>query len=160
MWSTHLGPKIRFLLLSDCCGFVNVGRPLWREDGSVVYDCYWASPAESFSGPSSEGLITIFYCLRFDIPPTWRARSSYLYSPGRGWHSCTPRYWVPFSSPPTTRRVTVEVFDPASTRGDPSNCNNYLVLVITSGHGLRRKHVYHYCCLLSLPWKHACLRSR
>jgi hypothetical protein len=24
---------------------------------------------------------------------------------------------LPFSSPPTTRRVTVEVFDPASTRG-------------------------------------------
>jgi hypothetical protein len=28
----HLGPKTRFLLLSDCCGFVNVGRPLWWED--------------------------------------------------------------------------------------------------------------------------------
>jgi hypothetical protein len=27
---------------------------------------------------------------------------------------------LPFSSPPTTRRVTVEVFDPASTRG---SCN-------------------------------------
>jgi hypothetical protein len=27
-----------------------------------------------------------------------------------------PRHWVPFSSPPTTRRATVEVFDPASTR--------------------------------------------
>jgi hypothetical protein len=29
-----------------------------------------------------------------------------------------PRHWVPFSSPPTTLRVTVEVFDPASTRDD------------------------------------------
>jgi hypothetical protein len=28
----------------------------------------------------------------------------------------TPRHWVPFSSPPTTHRATVEVFDPASTR--------------------------------------------
>jgi hypothetical protein len=27
-----------------------------------------------------------------------------------------PRQWVPFSSPPTTRRATVEVFDPNSTR--------------------------------------------
>jgi hypothetical protein len=26
-----------------------------------------------------------------------------------------PRHWDPFSSPPTTRRATVEVFDPAST---------------------------------------------
>jgi hypothetical protein len=30
----HLGPTTRFLLLSDICGFVDVGRPLWREDGS------------------------------------------------------------------------------------------------------------------------------
>jgi hypothetical protein len=29
--------------------------------------------------------------------------------------SYIPRHWVPFSSPPTTRRATVEVFDPAST---------------------------------------------
>jgi hypothetical protein len=29
----------------------------------------------------------------------------------------TLRYCVPFSSPPTTRRATVEVFEPASTRG-------------------------------------------
>jgi hypothetical protein len=28
----------------------------------------------------------------------------------------TPRHWVPFSSPPSTRTVTVEVFDPASTQ--------------------------------------------
>jgi xanthosine utilization system XapX-like protein len=32
----HLGPKIRFLLLSDSCSFVDVGRPFWREDGSVI----------------------------------------------------------------------------------------------------------------------------
>jgi hypothetical protein len=28
----------------------------------------------------------------------------------------TPRHWFLFSSPPTTRRVKVEVFDPASTQ--------------------------------------------
>jgi hypothetical protein len=28
MSSTHLRPKIRFLLLSDSCGFVHAGRPL------------------------------------------------------------------------------------------------------------------------------------
>jgi hypothetical protein len=39
--------------------------------------------------------------------------------PGAGWPSYTPRDRVPFSSPPTTRRATVEVFDPASTR-DPA----------------------------------------
>jgi hypothetical protein len=29
----------------------------------------------------------------------------------------THGHWVPFASPPTTRRATVEVFEPASTRG-------------------------------------------
>jgi hypothetical protein len=46
-----------------------------------------ASPAQSFLGPSPVGLATIFYCLRLE--------TSLL-------------------SPSTTRRVTVEVFDPAS----------------------------------------------
>jgi hypothetical protein len=49
--STHLGLTTRFLLLSDSCGFVDVGRSLWREDGSAVYNCCWTSPAQSFSGP-------------------------------------------------------------------------------------------------------------
>jgi hypothetical protein len=57
-------------------------------------------------------LMTTFYCLRFETCPTWRARSPYLYHPGRGWPTYIPRHWVPFSSPPTTRRATVEVFDP------------------------------------------------
>jgi hypothetical protein len=33
---------------------------------------------------------------------------------------------LPFSSPPTTRRVTVEVFDPASTRGIPMSSRKTL----------------------------------
>jgi hypothetical protein len=37
----HLGPKTRFLLLSDSCGFVDVGRPLRREDGSVTVSGTW-----------------------------------------------------------------------------------------------------------------------
>jgi hypothetical protein len=51
----RVGPKTRFL---------DVGHPFWREDGSVVNSCCWPSPAQSFSGPSPAGLITIFYCLR------------------------------------------------------------------------------------------------
>jgi hypothetical protein len=39
---------------------------VWREDRSVVYNCCWSSPAQSFSGPSLGWLVTIFYCLRFD----------------------------------------------------------------------------------------------
>jgi hypothetical protein len=33
-----------------------------------------ASPAQSFSGPSPAGLMTTFYCLRVETPPTWTAR--------------------------------------------------------------------------------------
>jgi hypothetical protein len=48
-------PMTKFLLLSDSCRFVDVGRPPWRENGSVVYsyNCYWASPAQSSSGHSN-----------------------------------------------------------------------------------------------------------
>jgi hypothetical protein len=58
--------------------------------------------------------MTVFYCLRFETPPTWKAKSPYLYPPGTGWPSYTSRPWVPFSSPFTTRRATVGVFEPAS----------------------------------------------
>jgi hypothetical protein len=43
-----------------------VGRPLWREDGSVFGMCRWSLPAQSFSGLSPLGLATVFYCLRFE----------------------------------------------------------------------------------------------
>jgi hypothetical protein len=80
------GLRPDLLLLSDSCGFVDVGRSLWREDGSVVYICCWSLPEQSFSGPSPVGLPTMFYCLRFE------------------------------TSLFTTRRATVKVFDPASTQ--------------------------------------------
>jgi hypothetical protein len=70
----------RFLLVSDSCEFVDVGRSLWRDDGSVVYNCYWPSPAQSFLGPSPVGLSTIFYYLRFE---TFLFVASY-YSQGYG----------------------------------------------------------------------------
>jgi hypothetical protein len=88
---------IRFLLLFDICGCLDAGRSLWREERSVVYNCCWSSPAQSFSGPSPVGLATIFYSLRFETPPTWRVRSPYLYPQGTAWPSYTPRHWVPFS---------------------------------------------------------------
>jgi hypothetical protein len=92
--STHLVLKIAFLFLSDSCEFVDVGRPIWREDGSVVYCCCWSLPAQLLSGPSPVGLMIIFYCPRFETPPTWRARSPYLHPPETGCPSYTPRHWV------------------------------------------------------------------
>jgi hypothetical protein len=63
----HLGPMTRYLFLSDSYVLISVGRPLWREDGSVFCVCRWALPAQSFSDPSPLGLATVFYCLRFEI---------------------------------------------------------------------------------------------
>jgi hypothetical protein len=68
---------------------VSVGRPLWREDGSVFVRA---------AGPCQRSLSRVL------VP--WDLRLYFTVSDLR----------LPFSSPLTTRRVTVEVFDPASTR--------------------------------------------
>jgi hypothetical protein len=141
--NTHLGLTNRFSLLSNNCGFVDMGSSLWRENGSAVYNFSWFSPAQSFLGPSPAGLVTIFYCLRFETPPTWRARSPYLCPPGTEWPSYTPRHWVPFSSPSTTRRTTVEVFEPASTRGK-THCHQQFLFCML--------RVYSLSCNSSLVW--------
>jgi hypothetical protein len=60
--------------------------------------------------------IHIFIVPNLEALSTWRARSPYLYPPGTGWPSYTPAHWVPFPSPLTTRRATVEVFEPSNTR--------------------------------------------
>jgi hypothetical protein len=90
--------------------FVVMGSPLWRDDGSVVYSCCWAPPAQSFLALSSAGLMSKFQCLKFVTPPTGRTRSLYLYPRWKGWPSYTHGHWVPFSLPLTIRRATVEVF--------------------------------------------------
>jgi hypothetical protein len=92
--SPHLRSKTRLLLRSDRCGYVDVRRPLRREDRSVVNHCCWPSPTESFSGLSSAGLMTIFYCLRFDTPqPGGGGQAPNLYPPGTGRPSYTPKHW-------------------------------------------------------------------
>jgi hypothetical protein len=45
-----------------------VGHPLWREGGSEVYSCCWTSPAQSFSGPSPAGLMTMLPSQILDSP--------------------------------------------------------------------------------------------
>jgi hypothetical protein len=59
--STHLGLTTKFLSSSNCCGFIDVGRSLWRENGCAVYSCCWSSPGQSFLGLSPAELVTIFY---------------------------------------------------------------------------------------------------
>jgi hypothetical protein len=67
--------------------------------------------------PNLEGQVHVF------ISP--RNRVAQLY----------PRQWVPFSSSPTTRRATEEVFEPASTSGK-------IVLMLT------------FTKICPVPWKH------
>jgi hypothetical protein len=74
--------------------------------------------------------MTIFDCLRPETAPTWRARSAYFYPPGTGWPGYNRRHWVPFSSPPTTLRDTVDVFGPASTRNKTCNSDLYELIKI------------------------------
>jgi hypothetical protein len=63
-------------------------------------------------GSEARGTHDYIYSHRFETPPTWRARSPYLYLTGTGWPNYIPRHWVPLPSPPTYR-ATVEVFEPA-----------------------------------------------
>jgi hypothetical protein len=81
--------------------------------------------------------MTIFYCLRFETPPTWKARLPYLYPPGTGWPSYTT---------PTTRRATLEVFEPTSSRAPALHS---LILLITSRHGPHRRHSIVACTAIS-----------
>jgi hypothetical protein len=53
-----------------------------------------------------------YFTVSFEIPPTWRARFSYLYPPGTGWPSYTPGHWIPFMSSFTTRRAAVRYSNP------------------------------------------------
>jgi hypothetical protein len=76
LWSTT---NFFFLRSVDSCGLVDVRRPLWREVGSVVYSCSWASPEQSLSCPSPAGLMTMFHSLNFETLQTWMARFLYLF---------------------------------------------------------------------------------
>jgi hypothetical protein len=101
IWS----PWPDFCFLSDSCGFLAVGRPLWRDDGSVIYCTIASGPCQSSlswaEGPQNS---RPYFTVSSETPPTWRARSPYLYLPGTGWPSYIPRHWVPLPSPLTTRR--------------------------------------------------------
>jgi hypothetical protein len=114
---THLGPMTR--------------SPLWREDGSVVYNCCWSLTEQSFPGPSPSGLMTIFYCLIWHSP-TWRVSSLCLYPPETRWSSGTGF--------PLHHLVQL-----AGLRWRYSNClhtvtNSLLQLYCLSGQGPCRKH--------------------
>jgi hypothetical protein len=60
--------------ISYIYGFFTMGRPLWREDASVIYShvCYWALPVLSLSRPSTAGFDTISWALNWECVPFCR----------------------------------------------------------------------------------------
>jgi hypothetical protein len=62
-----------------------------------------------------------------------------IYPPGTWLASYIPRHWVAFSSPPTTLRAMVQVFEPASTREAPPTFQD-TTHYIQPRHGPRRNH--------------------
>jgi hypothetical protein len=60
-----------------------VGRSLWREDGSVVYNCSWPLPVQTFSGPTPMELVTINKSLNYVSP---------FYKSGTNWIEITISY--------------------------------------------------------------------
>jgi hypothetical protein len=65
---TQLGPATNFFhsqFLFDSFGFIDVGRPLWREVGSVLFSFCRSSPAQHFSDLSPTGLMSIVYRFYF-----------------------------------------------------------------------------------------------
>jgi hypothetical protein len=100
-----------FIFQLNTCGYNPYITPSLTIGWAVVYNCCWSSPAHSFSGPSPAGLMTTFYCLRFQIRNP-EGQVPVFNTPGTGWPGHPPRHWVPFSSLPTIRRAAVEVLTP------------------------------------------------
>jgi hypothetical protein len=102
-----LGLVTRYCFLSEgFCLKVEVFF-LWGAFSDERTDLRFA--VQELNGPSCARLVTILI-VSSETPPNLETRFPYLYPLGTGWPSYTPGNWVPFASPLTTRRATVEVF--------------------------------------------------
>jgi hypothetical protein len=93
----HLGPKTRFLLLSDRCVFVYAGYPLWQDDCPDVYNCCCLLPVQLFLGSVETHI---------EDSPNWEPSPCI----------CIPRHWVPFLSPLMTHKGMVKYSNPNQSR--------------------------------------------
>jgi hypothetical protein len=81
----------------------------------LLYNCFWTLPEQSLLGRVPQNSRP-YFIVSFAAPPTWRARFPYLYPSGTGWPSYSLGHWIPFLSPLTTRRTTVEDSNPPPHR--------------------------------------------
>jgi hypothetical protein len=83
-------------MLSEICGLVSVGRPLWREDGSAI-----CSVIAQWSGSRRTRNHTLLSHLRVPQPG---GPGSRIYIPQeQGGPLIPPGHWIPFTSSLTTR---------------------------------------------------------
>jgi hypothetical protein len=162
VWVSGLlfGPLTRFYLaLLSCNNYVVLHsmRPLWRENGSVIY-CWIASGPRQSNHTWAEVPQNSrpYLPVSFETPPTWRVRFPYLYPPGTGWPSYNPGHWVPFLSPLTTRRDYGESILTRLHTG--YSLKQPTVLPIPSRYGPSRKH--RSFLLYPLADVHACLFAK
>jgi hypothetical protein len=68
-----------------------------EKTGSVIYCTIASGPCQS-----SHSWVEVpqnswpYFTVSSETPPTWKARSPYLYPPGTGWPCYTSGHWVPF----------------------------------------------------------------
>jgi hypothetical protein len=117
--------KVKFTLeLTDISQYVLVSSPLWdlwSDVTSCIKVSVWKLLSHIYGAPSlTRGRVCSLQCnhsmARVGITRNHTllshlsTRFPYLYPLGTGWPSYTPRHWVPFTSPLTTRRAMVEIF--------------------------------------------------
>jgi hypothetical protein len=107
---THLGPATNFFFLLEIffrqlrvCYFVAPSLTRGRVCILLLLLVLASAVSLRFKSHGTQDHILFFQFLRLPQPGEPGP-------PGRGWPRYTPRYWVPFPSPLTTRRATVEVF--------------------------------------------------
>jgi hypothetical protein len=107
-----LGPMTRILLLSNICNLHVQGPSLTRGWVCNLF-IQLVVTLQSKSRRTDDHILPShlrqYVTVSYKTPPTWRARSPYLYPLGIGWPTYTPGYWVPFLSPLTTRKVMAGV---------------------------------------------------
>jgi hypothetical protein len=116
------GPRLDFYYLQTVAGLMVWSSLSDKRAGLSFTIAADHCQQQSFSGRVKRMLMIIFYSLRFETPPKWRARSSYLYPPEIGWRRYSRRHWVSFSisTPPTTSSDAMQLFETARTRSTPS----------------------------------------